>query len=293
MESINNQQINRISSYEKIMDEVTLILNDYSEDKFPVLTECIRKIEAYYTSTEWKEDFEADEAGLLPKDLKRGVLSEDGISDILDRFKEISNPLMTQYERMEAGLLYDPGDKKIVDEQVQYLDKLWEFNKLKPSQFELKQKFLKEMFAECGEDVFVELPLNSNWGGHHVHFGNRVYANTNLTLVDDGHIFVGDAVMFGPNVTVATAAHPVDADLRYKGYQFNKDVHIEDNVWIGAGVIILPGVTIGKNSVIGAGSVVTKDIPANVVAVGNPCKVLREIGDRDKEYFYKNEKVDL
>ena len=293
MESIDNQQIERISHYERIMDEVVLMLEDYSEGKKDRLREYVRSLEAYYTSDEWKKDYEADEAGLLPKDLKRGVLSEDGISDVLDRYKEIGEVNMTQYERMEAGLLYDPGVKEIVEEQVQYLDKLWEFNQLKPSEFDKKQKYLKEMFAECGEDVFIELPLNSNWGGHHVHFGNRVYANTNLTLVDDGHIFVGDAVMFGPNVTVATAAHPVDPDLRFKGYQFNKDVYIGENVWIGAGAIILPGVTIGKNSVIGAGSVVTKDIPANVVAVGNPCKVLREIGDRDKEYFYKNERIDI
>ena len=122
--------------------------------------------------------------------------------------------------------------------------------------------------------------------------GNNVYANFNLTLVDDGNIYIGDNVMFGPNVTIATANHPILPELREKGLQYNKDVHIGKNVWIGAGVVIVPGITIGNNSVIGAGSVVVKDIPANVVAVGNPCRVLREISQHDREYFYRNERID-
>ena len=199
---------------------------------------------------------------------------------------------MTQYERMVAGLLYDPGDKEIMDEQMIYMDKLWEFNQLKPSDIDKKEAYMKEVFAECGDGNYIELPFHANWGGHHVHFGNRVYANTNLTLVDDGHIYVGDYVMFGPNVVVATAAHPVDSDLRRKGYQYNKDVYIGENSWIGAGVIIVPGVHIGSNTVIGAGSVVTRDIPDNVVAVGNPCRVLREVSDKDREFFYKDERID-
>ncbi len=199
---------------------------------------------------------------------------------------------MTEYERMEAGLIYDPGDDEILTEQISYLDKLWEFNQLKPSQLKEKEKYLKEMFAECGEGCFIESPLHSNWGGHHVHLGDYVYANTNLTLVDDGHIYIGDKVMFGPNVVVATANHPINAELRARGYQYNKDIYIGENAWIGAGVVIVPGVKIGKNVIIGAGSVVTKDIPDNVVAVGNPCRVLREVGEHDREYFYKEEKID-
>ena len=199
---------------------------------------------------------------------------------------------MTQYERMAAGLIYDPGDEEIMKEQVPFQDRLWEFNKLKPSQLAEKEKYLKEVFAECGDHCYIELPLHANWGGHHVHMGSYIYANYNLTLVDDGHIYIGDKVMFGPNVIVSTANHPVDPSLRDRGLQYNKDVYIADNVWICSGVIIVPGVRIGKNSVIGAGSIVTKDIPANVVAVGNPCRVLREIGEHDKEFFYKNEKID-
>ena len=136
---------------------------------------------------------------------------------------------------------------------------------------------MKKNFAACGEGCYIELPFYANWGGHHLHFGSFIYANFNLTLVDDGHIYVGDHVMIGPNVTIATANHPLEPELRAKGLQYNRDVIIGENAWIGAGVIIVPGVTIGRNAVIGAGSVVTKDIPDNVLAVGNPCRVLREI----------------
>ena len=198
---------------------------------------------------------------------------------------------MTEYEKMKKGLIYDPSVPEIMDEQFQYQDKLWEFNQLKPSQLKEKEAYMKENFAECGDNCYIELPFRAHWGGHNVHFGNYVYANYNLTIVDDGHVYVGNRVKFGPNVIIATAGHPIDPELRLKGLQYNKDVHIGNNVWIGGGVIIVPGVKIGDNSVIGAGSVVTKNIPSNVVAVGNPCKVLREISDHDKEYFYKNEKI--
>ena len=200
---------------------------------------------------------------------------------------------MTNYEKMIKGMIYYPNDEEIMREQVPFQDKLWAFNQLKPSDLDKKQKYMHEVFAECGEGCYIELPFHANWGGSHVHIGSGVNANSNLTLVDDGHIYVGDRVMFGPNVTVATANHPIDPSLRLKDYQYNKDVYIGDNVWIGAGVIIVPGVHIGENTVIGAGSIVTKDIPANVVAVGNPCRILREISDRDKEYFYKDEKIIL
>lgn len=199
---------------------------------------------------------------------------------------------MTQYERMAAGLIYDPADGEIFKDQMDFQDKLWAFNKLMPSQINEKRAYMQEVFAECGENCYIELPFRANWGGHHVHFGNGVYANFNLTVVDDGHIYVGDKVMFGPNVTIATANHPIDPKLRELGLQYNKDVHIGENTWIGAGAVIVPGVHIGKNVVIGAGSVVTKDIPDNVVAVGNPCRILREVNERDREYFYRNEKID-
>lgn len=199
---------------------------------------------------------------------------------------------MTQYERMVAGLLYDPADPEIMKEQVPYQDRLWAFNQLKTSDYEEKQRYMKEVFAECGENSYIELPFRANWGGAHLHLGSGVYINFNMSLVDDGHIYVGDKVMFGPNVTIATANHPIDPELRARALQYNKDVRIGDNVWIGAGVTIVPGVRIGDNSVIGAGSVITKDIPENVIAVGNPCRVLRAISGHDREYFYRDEKID-
>ena len=200
---------------------------------------------------------------------------------------------MTERERMEKGLLYLPGDPDLAREQIQRLDKLFEYNALKPSEQERKQQLLKEMFAEIGKNCYIETPFHANFGGKKVHFGNTVYANFNLTLVDDEAIYVGDYVKFGPNVVVCTAAHPILPALRRKEYQYNLPVHIESGVWIGAGALILPGVTIGENSVIGAGSVVTKDIPANVVAVGNPCRVMRPIGEKDKVYYYKDKKIDI
>ncbi|SHL95887.1 galactoside O-acetyltransferase [Anaerosporobacter mobilis DSM 15930] len=132
---------------------------------------------------------------------------------------------------------------------------------------------------------------HANFGGHHVHFGKMIYANFGLTLVDDTHIYVGDNTMFGPNVVVATAGHPILPELREKGYQYNSPVDIGKNCWIGAGVIIVPGITIGDNVVVGAGSIVTKDLPSNVIAIGNPCKVIREVNDQDKEYYFKNRKI--
>jgi len=204
--------------------------------------------------------------------------------------------LMTTEEsrkRMAEGRLYLPEDENIMAEQLLCLEKLYDFNMTRPSEQDKRAEMLKEMFAEIGEECYIEPPLHSNWAGKHVHFGSYVYANFNLTLVDDTDIFVGDKVMFGPNVTVATAGHPIEPSLRNLQMQYNIPVHIGNNVWIGANSVILPGVTIGDNTVIGAGSVVTKDIPANVVAVGNPCRVLREIGDRDREFYFKDRRVDV
>ena len=194
---------------------------------------------------------------------------------------------------MHTGDLYLPLDEEIMKEQLLCLDKLYDFNMTRPSELEKRSEMLKEMFAEIGENCYIEPPFHANWAGRHVHFGKNIYANFNLTLVDDTHIYVGDFTMFGPNVTVATAGHPILPELREKGYQYNASVKIGKNCWIGAGAVILPGITIGDNVVIGAGSVVTKDIPSNVVAVGNPCKVLREINDRDKEFYFKNRKINL
>lgn len=194
-------------------------------------------------------------------------------------------------EKMHTGEIYLPDDDEIMSEQLKRLDKLYDFNMTRPTELEKREQMLKDMFAQIGENCYIEPPLHANHGGFHVHFGKNVYANFGLTLVDDTHIYVGDYTMFGPNVVLATAGHPILPALREKAMQFNMPVHIGKNCWLGAGVIVLPGVTIGDNSVIGAGSIVTKDIPANVVAVGNPCKVLREINEKDREFYFKNKKI--
>lgn len=195
--------------------------------------------------------------------------------------------------KMHTGELYYPGDEEIMAEQMKKLEILYDFNQTRPSEMTKRNALLKELFAEIGENCYIEPPLHANWGGAHVHFGNNVYANFNLTMVDDTHIYVGDHTMLGPNVTIAAAGHPILPELRRQGYQYNMPVHIGKNCWIGAGVVIVPGVTIGDDVVIGAGSVVTKDIPSRVVAVGVPCKVLREIGDHDKVYYFKDRKIHL
>ena len=202
---------------------------------------------------------------------------------------QISGDIMNDV--LHSGEIYYPSDEEIMKKQALCLEKQYDYNQTRPLEAEKREQLLKEMFAEIGEDCYVEPPLHSNWGGHHVHFGNSVYANFNLTLVDDTHIYVGDYTMLGPNVVIATAGHPILPELREKAYQYNMPVHIGKNCWLGAGVIVLPGVTIGDNSVIGAGSVVTKDIPSDVVAVGNPCRVLRPISEHDRQFYFKDRKI--
>lgn len=200
---------------------------------------------------------------------------------------------MTNYEKIHSGDIYDPSWSDIMDEQTKCLEKLYDYNATRPSEGKKRQQLMKEMFAEIGENCYIEPPLHANWGGKNVHLGKFVYANFNVTFVDDTHIYIGDYTMLAPNVIIATAAHPILPELREKQYQYNLPVKIGRNCWLGAGVIVLPGVTIGDNTVIGAGSVVTKDIPANVVAVGNPCRVLRPISEHDREYYYKDRKINI
>ncbi len=199
---------------------------------------------------------------------------------------------MSMKERLHTGELYLPDDPEIVSLQQECLERLYEYNATRPHESEKRAALLQEMFAQIGEGCYIEPPLRSNWGGYHVHFGNHVYANFNLTLVDDTHIYVGDHTMIGPNVTIATAGHPLLPELREKNYQYNMPVHIGRNCWIGAGAIILPGVTIGDHTVVGAGSIVTKDLPSSIVAVGNPCHVLRPIGAHDREYYFREHRID-
>ena len=199
---------------------------------------------------------------------------------------------MEQRDNMHNGKLYDPNDDSVMEEQMVCLDRLYDFNQTRPSEMDKRNVIMKEMMGDVGKDCYIEPPFHANWGGKHVHFGDGVYANFGLTCVDDTHIYVGSHTLFGPNVVLATAGHPMMPELRKHGIQYNIPIHIGENCWLGAGVIVVPGVTIGDNVVIGASSVVTKDIPSNSVAMGTPCRVVRQINDHDKEYYFKDKKID-
>lgn len=195
---------------------------------------------------------------------------------------------MNVEEIMNSGKLYKVGE--LTDAQGhyhEYLQMMEEYNAAGYTQegLEKKARILHELFAEVGENAYIQAPYHAMWGGRHVHLGNNVYINYNSVLVDDAHIYIGDGTLIAPNVTIVAASHPISPKLRAEGYGCNEPVYIGKNVWIASNVTILPGVHIGDNSVIGAGAVVTKDIPANVIAVGNPARVLREIGPDDEVYY--------
>lgn len=202
---------------------------------------------------------------------------------------------MTTEKIIKGGQLYDSSPENIPEAMTEKLDKckelLYDFNNSRPSDLKYRDELLTKILAEKGDNCYIEPPLHANWGCN-THIGKDFYANFNMTLVDDTDIYIGDNVMIAPNVVLAGAAHPICPELREKNYQYNLPIHIGNRVWIGAGSVVLPGITIGDNSVIGAGSVVTKDIPAGVVAVGNPCRVIRKITERDYEYYYKDKKIE-
>ncbi len=198
---------------------------------------------------------------------------------------------MSALDILHSGELYLPMDPAITEKQAKCLELLYDYNATRPSEMERRMTLLRQMLADCGEESYIEPPFHANWGGAQLHLGRNVWANFNLTLVDDTHIYIGDYTMIGPNVTIATAGHPVLPELRRKGYQYNQPVSIGRNCWLGAGVIVLPGVSVGDNTVIGAGSVVTKNMPSDVVAAGSPCRVLRTINERDRLYYFRNKKI--
>ena len=183
--------------------------------------------------------------------------------------------------------IYFPNDEEMIKYQNTLVTKLRKYNLTKDTPLGVKKrnKMLKKMVGTYGEGLVILPPVYANFGLKHVHFGKYVYVNFNSTFVDDSNIYIGDYTLFGPNVTIATPNHPASPKIRKKGYQYNLEVRIGSNVWIGSGAIILPGVTIGDNSIIGAGSVVTKDIPSNVIAFGNPAKVYRKITPEDDKYY--------
>ena len=166
-----------------------------------------------------------------------------------------------------------------------------EYNQVMPFEPEKGMECLNKTGMVHGESVYFEPPFHCEYGSH-ITLGENFYANAGCIMLDVGKITIGKNVLFGPNVAIYTAGHPIHPDSRNSGYEYGIPVTIGDNVWIGGSCVILPGVKIGNNAVIGAGSVVTKDIPDNVCAAGNPCKVIREITEEDRPYYYKKQRFD-
>ena len=191
---------------------------------------------------------------------------------------------MTEKEKMLAGLLYDANnDKNLINERLVCKDKIYNYNRLRPTDVELRKALLVELLGKTGEDFIIEQPFYCDYG-YNIFIGENFFSNFNFLILDEAPVNIGDNVFIAPNVGIYTATHPLDAKTRIQGLETALPVTIGNNVWIGAGVQILPGVTIGDNAVIGAGSVVNKSIPANVLAVGNPCKVVREISQSTEVY---------
>ena len=196
---------------------------------------------------------------------------------------------MTEQEKMKKGYLWD-DDEENMALQAYAKSIINKFNSLPPECMDERAALLKDVFGNVDENVWIVPPLTAAVGKY-VSIGDGTYANMNLTLIDDWKITIGKNVLIGPNVTLCTTGHPVHPSHRADG-MYSFPITIEDNVWIGANVVVLPGVTIGENSVIGAGSIVTKDIPANVIAFGSPCKVYRKINEHDEEYYFKDRRFD-
>ncbi len=201
---------------------------------------------------------------------------------------------MSLKEQMETGKVYiefghaseeDRAYEQVIEEQRQVAKELcFDYNSTRPMDVERKDALLTRLLGSRGQSIWMEAPIHFAYGCN-THMGDHVYANFNLTVVDDGPCTIGNYVMFAPNVVISTTGHPLHPSLRDKGAQFSLPVVIKDHVWIGSNVTIMPGVTIGENSVIGAGSVVTRDIPDNVVACGVPCRVMRKITEEDKRFY--------
>lgn len=184
---------------------------------------------------------------------------------------------MTEKEKCRLGQLYDANyDKELLADRERVKERLYDYNRLRPSQQDERTQLLKSILGKTGNSVIMEPPFACDYG-YNIEVGENFYANVNLVILDGAKVTIGDNAFIAPNVGIYTAGHPLDAKQRNQGLEYARPVTIGHNVWIGAGVSILPGVTIGDNAVIGAGSVVTKDIPASVLAVGNPCRVVKEI----------------
>ena len=196
---------------------------------------------------------------------------------------------MTEWEKMQEGLLYDANyDGELLAERTRCKDLCFAYNQLRPSMVEEQEKIVRQLFGKTGKRFCITAPFWCDYGWN-IEIGEDFYINHNCTILDGAKVTFGDHVFIAPNCVISTAGHPLDAKQRNQGLEYAYPITVGDNVWIGASVTVLPGVTIGSNTVIGAGSVVNRDIPDGVVAVGNPCRVLRKITEEDKKKYWKGE----
>lgn len=199
---------------------------------------------------------------------------------------------MNQKERMLAGFPYKAWLDGLREERLNLRLKIHEYNSCSPDKKDKMKDLIKNILGKTGEDIFIEPPFHCDYGIN-IEVGENFYANFNCVILDVGKVKIGSNVMFAPNVSIYTAGHPIHPESRNSGYEYGIAITIGDNVWIGGSVVINPGVHIGNNVVIGSGSVITKDIPDNVIAVGNPCRVIREITDADRKYYFKDRIFDI
>lgn len=192
---------------------------------------------------------------------------------------------MNEWEKCQNGYLYDTNyDKSIVEARNKCADLCYEFNLCKPTDLKAQNELLHKIIGKIKGDIVITAPFYCDYGVN-VTVGNNFYTNHNCTILDGAKVTFGDNVFIAPNCVFSTAGHAIDAEQRTNGLEIALPISVGNNVWIGANVSVLPGVTIGNNTIIGAGSVVNKDIPSDVIAVGNPCKVIRSVTEKDKEKY--------
>ena len=199
---------------------------------------------------------------------------------------------MNQKDRMLSGLPYKAWLDGLSEERELCKQKIFELNMLSPKERNRIPEIVKALFGRTGEHVWIEPPFHCDYGWN-IEVGENFFANYGFTVLDVGKVTIGDNAQIAPNVAIYTAGHPIHPESRNSGYEYGIPVTIGNNVWIGGNVVILPGVVIGNNVVIGAGSVVTKDIPDNMIAFGNPARIVREIIDEDRHYYFRNRKFDV
>ncbi|MBV7272103.1 sugar O-acetyltransferase [Clostridium sp. PL3] len=198
---------------------------------------------------------------------------------------------MTEKEKMLNGKPYKSFGEELLNERQYAKEMLFDYNNLRPGEIDKRNEIIKKLFGTTKKSFFIEPPFRCDYG-YNIFIGENFYANYNCTILDCAKVTIGDNVLFAPNVSLFTAGHPIHFEPRNEGIEYAFPITIGNNVWIGGGVIINPGVNIGDNVVIGSGSIVTKDIEANSIAVGNPCRVIGKITDEDKQYYFKNLKIE-